>query len=96
MINPITTYCERYVKKPVRIFVIILESHEWQVRLVDLDNTNCAPSFLRSLCEIGGDCFGQGYFSEGAQLHKKNTPVQNNHQRIHTMTETKIVQSYYW
>ena len=38
-----------------------------------LDNNNCAPSFLRSLCEIGGDCFGPRYFSEGAQLPKKNT-----------------------
>ena len=60
-----------------------------------LDNNNCAPSFLRSLCEIGGDCFGPRYFSEGAQLPKKNTEVQNNHRRIHTMTETKMVQSYY-
>ena len=60
-----------------------------------LDNNNCAPSFLRSLREIGGDCFGPRYFSEGAQLPKKNTEVQNNHRRIHTMTETKIVQSYY-
>ena len=47
-----------------------------------LDNNNCAPSFLRSLCEIGGDCFGPRYFSEGAQLPKKNTEVQNNHRRI--------------
>ena len=60
-----------------------------------LDNNNCALSFLRSLCEIGGDCFGPRYFSEGAQLLKKNTEVQNNHQQIHTMTETKMVQSYY-
>ena len=60
-----------------------------------LDNNNCAPSFLRSLCEIGGDCFGPRYFSGGAQLPKKNTEVQNNHRRIHTMTETKMVQSYY-
>ena len=29
------------------------------------------------------------------QLPKKNTEVQNNHQRIHTITETKMVQSYY-
>ena len=32
--------------------------------LVWLDNNNCTPSFLRSLCEIGGDCFGPRYFSE--------------------------------
>ena len=31
-----------------------------------LNNNNCAPSFLRSLCEIGGDCLGPRYFSEGA------------------------------
>ena len=61
----------------------------------DLDNNNCPPSFLRSLCEIGGDCFGPRYFSEGAQLPKKNTEVQNYHRRIHTMTETKMVRSYY-
>ena len=54
-----------------------------------LDNNNYAPSFLRSLCEIGGDCFGPRYFSDGAQLPKKNTKVQNNHPRIHTMTEKK-------
>ena len=30
------------------------------------------------------------YFSEGAQLlKKKNAEVQENEQRIHTMTETK-------
>ena len=50
---------------------------------------------MRSLCEIGGDCFGPRYFSEGAQLPKKNTEVQNNHRQIRTMTETKMVQSYY-
>ena len=26
-----------------------------------LDNNNCAPSILRSLCEIGGFCFGLRY-----------------------------------
>ena len=61
----------------------------------DLDNNNCAPSFLRSLCQIGGDCFGPRYISEAAQLPKENAMVQNNHRRIHTMTETKMVQSYY-
>ena len=59
----------------------------------DLDNNNCAPSFLRSLCEIRGDCFGPRYFSEGAQLPKKNTEVQDNHRQIHTMTEKYMVQS---
>ena len=45
-----------------------------------LDNNNCTPSFLMSLCEIGGDCLGPRYFSEGAakvaQLPKKNIEVQ--------------------
>ena len=36
------------------------------------------------------DYFGPRYFSEGAQLPKKNTYVQDNHRRIYTMTETKI------
>ena len=54
-----------------------------------LDNNNYAPSFLRSLCEIGGDCFGPRYFSEGGQLPKKNTVVQDNHRRIHTMTKKR-------
>ena len=48
-----------------------------------LDNNNCPRSFLRSLCEIGGDCFGLRYFSEGAQLLKKNTEVQNNTENAH-------------
>ena len=43
--------------------------------------------------KIGGDHFGPRYFSEGSQRPKKNTEVQNNHRRIHTMTETKMVQS---
>ena len=51
------------------------------------DNNNCAPSFLRSLCEIGGDCFGPRYFSEGVELPKKNTEVQNNYQRIYTIND---------
>ena len=40
-----------------------------------------------SLCEIGGDCSGPRYFSEGATLPQKNTEVQNNYRQIHTMTE---------
>ena len=60
-----------------------------------LNNNNYAPSFLISLCGIGGDCFGPRDFNEGAQLPKKNTEVQNNHRRIQTMTETKMVLSYY-
>ena len=39
--------------------------------------------------------FAPRYFTEGAQLPWKNTEVQNIHKRIHTMTETKLVQSYY-
>ena len=52
-----------------------------------LDNNNCSPSFLTSFCEFGGDCFGPRYFSEGAQEKNTITKVQNNHRRIHTMTE---------
>ena len=70
-------------------------THQSAYNVAYIDNNNCAPSFLRSLCEIGGDCFGPRYFSEGAQFPKKNTEVQNNRRRIHTMTETKVVQSYY-
>ena len=45
-----------------------------------LANNNCAPSFLRSLCGIGGDCFGLSYmyFSEGAQLLKTNSHNDRN------------------
>ena len=34
---------------------------------------------------------GRGIFA----LPQKNTEDQNNHRRIHTMTEKKMVQSYY-
>ena len=44
----------------------------------------CAPSFLRSVCEIGGVCFGPGYFSEGAQLPKKNTEVKKKKKKTPT------------
>ena len=54
------------------------------VQSYHLDNTNCAPSFLRSLCEIGGDCFGPGYFTEGAQLPKKNTEVKKKKKKKNT------------
>ena len=59
------------------------------------DNNNFAPSLFRSLCEFVGDCFGPWYFSEGAALPQKNTSVQNNHLRFHTMTSKKMVRSYY-
>ena len=36
-----------------------------------------------------GDCFGPRYFSSGATLPQKNTSVQNNHLRFHTMTSKK-------
>ena len=41
------------------------------------------------------DCFGPRYFSSRATLPQKYTSVQKYHLRIHTMTETKMVQSYY-
>ena len=59
------------------------------------DNNNFAPSIFRSLCEFVGDCFGPRYFFSGATLPQKNTSVQNNHLRFHTMTEKKMVRSYY-
>ena len=59
------------------------------------DNNNFAPSLFRSLCAFVGDCFGPRYFSLGAVLPQKNTSVQNNHLRFHTMTSKKMVRSYY-
>ena len=59
------------------------------------DNNNFAPSLFRSLCKFVGDCFGPRYFSSGAALPQKNTSVQNNHLRFHTMTSKKMVRSYY-
>ena len=56
---------------------------------------NFAPSLFRSLCEFIGDCFGPRYFSSGAALPQKNTSIQNNHLRFHTMTSKKMVRSYY-
>ena len=57
------------------------------------DNNNFTPSIFRSLCEFVG--FGPQYFSLGATLPQKNTSVQNNHLRFHTMTSKKMVRSYY-
>ena len=59
------------------------------------DNNNFAPSIFQSLCEFVGGCFGPRYFSLGATLPQKNTSVQNNHLRFHTMTSKKMVRSYY-
>ena len=59
------------------------------------DNNNFAPSLFQSLCEFLGDCFGPWYFFSGAALPHKNTLVQNNHLRFHTMTSIKIMRSYY-
>ena len=47
------------------------------------DNDNFAPCMFQSLCEIFGDCFGASVFL--FTLPQKNTSVQNNHLRIHTM-----------
>ena len=71
------------------------KTHEIVKVAVINDNNNFAPSLFRSLCEFVGDCLGPRYFSEGAQLPKKNTEVQNNHHRFHTMTSKKKVRSYY-
>ena len=59
------------------------------------DNNNFAPSLFWSLCEFVGDCFRPLYFSSGAALPQKNTSVQYNHLRFHTMTSKKMVRSYY-
>ena len=56
---------------------------EWETG--QLDNNNCAPSFLRSLCKIGGDCFGLRYFSEGAEKYqgpKQSLTNSHNDQKI--------------
>ena len=39
--------------------------------------------------------FWTWYFSSGAALPQKNTSVQNNHLRFHTMTSKKMVHRYY-
>ena len=59
------------------------------------DNNNFAPSIFRSLCEFVSDCFGPLYCSSGATLPQKETSVQNNHLRFHTITSKKMVRSYY-
>ena len=73
----------------------IHKTHEIVKVAVINDNNNFAPSLFRSLCEFVGDCFGPRYFSSGAALPQKNTSVQNNHLRFHTMTSKKMVRSYY-
>ena len=73
----------------------IHKTHEIVKVAVINDNNNFAPSLFRSLCEFVGDCFGLRYFSSGAALPQKNTSVQNNHLRFHTMTSKKTVRSYY-
>ena len=71
------------------------KTHEIVKVAVINDNNNFAPSLFRSLCEFVGDCFGPRYFSSGAALPQKNTSVQNNHLRFHTMTSKKMVRSYH-
>ena len=53
------------------------------------DNNNFAPFLFQSLSEFTGDCFGPRHFSSGAALPQKNTSVQNNPLRFHTMTSKK-------
>ena len=81
------------IKNAVRVFV--KKIHEIVKVAVINDNNNFAPSLFRSLWEFVGDCFGPRYFSLGAALPQKNTSVQNNHLRFHTMTSKKMVHSYY-
>ena len=69
------------------------KTHEIVKVAVINDNNNFALSLFRSLCEFVGDYFGPRYFSSGAALPQKNTSVQNNHLRFHTMTSKKMVRS---
>ena len=82
----------------LRVFVKKKNTHKTreivEVAVIN-DNNNFAPSLFRSLCEFVGDCFGPRYFSSGAALPQKNTSVQNNHLRFHTMTSKKMVRIYY-
>ena len=71
------------------------KTHEIVKVAVINDNNNFSPSLFRSLCEFVGHCFGPRYLSSGATLPQKNTSVQNNHLRFHTMTSKKMVRSYY-
>ena len=71
------------------------KTHEIVKVAVINDKNNFAPSLFLSLCEFLGDCFGLLYFSLGDVLPQKNTSVQNNHLRFHTMTSKKMVRSYY-
>ena len=87
------------ILKNVVFFVLLSKNthntHEIVKVAVINDNNNFAPSLFRSLREFVGDCFGPRYFSSGAALPQKNTSVQNNHLRFHTMTSKKMVRSYY-
>ena len=96
--NSFTGMSTKMIKNAV-FFVFLSKnthkSHEIVIVAVINDNNNFAPSLFRSLCEFVGDCFGPRYFSLGAALPQKNTSVQNNHLRFHTMTSKKMVRGYY-
>ena len=72
------------------------KTHEIVKVAVINDNNNFVPSLFWSLCEFVGDCFGPRYFSSGAALPQKNTSVQNNHLRFHTMTSKKDGAQLLW
>ena len=78
-------FCQKNTHKTHKIVKVVVIN----------DNNNFAPSLFRSLCEFVVDCLGPRYFSSGAALPQKNTSVQNNHLRFHTMTSKKMVRSYY-
>ena len=62
-----------------------------KTKAIDLDNNNSAPSFLRSLCEIGGDCFNRGVFLRERSLGRKRPRSKTITKEFTKMTETKMV-----
>ena len=63
----------KFQKDSAKDVLIVYKDH--------LDNNNCAPSFSRSLCEIGGDCFGPRYFSEEKYRGPKQSPTNSHYDR---------------
>ena len=90
--NSFTGMSTEMIKNAVFFVFLSKNTHKTQeivkVAVIN-DNNNFTPSLFRSLCEFVGDCFGSRYFSSGAALPQKNTSVQNNHLRFHTMTSKK-------
>ena len=92
--NLFTKMSTEMIKNAV-FFVLLSKNTHKTHKIVKVAVNNFAPSLFRSLCEFIGDWFGPRYFSSVAALPQKNTSVQNNHLRFHTMTSKKMVRSYY-